>query len=164
MDCYRLLMSTVACLKSQVSTCACISVLGPPVCSQNCGMVEVGRNIWRSPGPTSLIKQYLLELVIQDHVREALEHLQGGRLHNPTGQPVPELSHLHSEKAFPDSQTEPPMLQLVPIVSCPVTEHHWKDPGYILFSSSLQVFIYMGEMPPETFSRMNSPSSLSLSS
>ena len=32
-------------------------------------MVEVGRDLWRSSGPTSLLKQGHLELVVQDQVQ-----------------------------------------------------------------------------------------------
>ncbi|KAK4810494.1 hypothetical protein QYF61_004274, partial [Mycteria americana] len=52
-------------------------------------MVEVGRDLWRSSGPTPLCQQGHLEPVAQDHVQTAFEHLQGGRLHNLPGQPVP---------------------------------------------------------------------------
>jgi len=48
-------------------------------------MVEVGRHLWRSAGPTPLLKQGCLELVVQDHVQTAFEYLQGGRLHNLPG-------------------------------------------------------------------------------
>jgi len=52
------------------------------------------------------------------------EYLQGWRLHNLSGQPVPGLGHPHSEETFPDVQMEPPVFQFVPIASCPVTGHH----------------------------------------
>uniref|UniRef100_A0A8B9ZIF6 ADP ribosylation factor guanine nucleotide exchange factor 1 n=1 Tax=Anas platyrhynchos TaxID=8839 RepID=A0A8B9ZIF6_ANAPL len=41
--------------------------------------------------------------VAQDHVKAAFEYLQGGRLHNPSGQPVPVLSNPHSE-ALPEQK------------------------------------------------------------
>ena len=47
----------------------------------------------------------------------AFEYLQGWRLHNLPGQPVPVLSHPHSKKVFPDVQTEPPVFQFVPFAS-----------------------------------------------
>ena len=61
--------------------------------SQNHRMVEVGRELWRSPGP-ALLQQGHPELGAQIHVQVALEGLRGG---NPTasGQPVPVLRHLH---------------------------------------------------------------------
>ena len=67
--------------------------------SQGHCMAEVGRDLWRSSGPTPLLKQGHPEPVAQDH-----EYLQGWRLHNHLGQPVPVLGHPHSEKVFPDVQ------------------------------------------------------------
>ncbi|KAK4831098.1 hypothetical protein QYF61_015296, partial [Mycteria americana] len=40
-------------------------------------MVEVGRGLWRSAGPTPLLKQGHLEPVAQDHFQMAFEYLQG---------------------------------------------------------------------------------------
>ena len=76
--------------------------------SQNHKMV-FGRELWRSPGLNPLLKQGHLELVAQDHVQTVFEYLQGWRLHNLSGKPVPVLSHSQSEKVFPDIQREPPM-------------------------------------------------------
>ena len=44
-----------------------------------------------------LLKQDHLEPVAQDHGQTAFEYLQGGRLHNLSGQLVPVLSHPHSK-------------------------------------------------------------------
>lgn len=38
------------------------------------------------------------------------------------------------------------MFQFVPVVSCPGTEHHWKEPGSVLFVPFLQVFININEI------------------
>lgn len=92
--------------------------------SQYHRMVEVGRDLWRSSCPALLLKQGHLEPVAQDHVQMAFEYLQGWRLDNFSGQPVPVLGHPYSEKVFPDVQTEPPVFQSVPITSGPVTGHH----------------------------------------
>lgn len=52
----------------------------------------------------------------------AFEYLQGGGLHNVSGQLVPVLSHLHS-KLFPDIEKEPHVFQfqfslpLVPLLN-----------------------------------------------
>ena len=43
-------------------------------------LVEVGKDLWRSSGPTPLLEQGHLELVAQDHIQMAFEYLQGGRL------------------------------------------------------------------------------------
>ena len=100
-------------------------------------MVEVGRDLWRLSCTTSLLKQCHLQEVGQDHVQTTSEYLQEWRLHNPYGQPVKVLSHLHSEKVSPDVQMELHLFQFVPIASSPVTGHHWKEPGSVLFTPSL---------------------------
>ena len=83
----------------------------------------------------------------------------------PLWQPVPVLGRLHREKLFPEVQEEAAVFQFVSTASGPVTEHHWKEPCSVLFSPSLQVFIYIDEIPLSLlFFRLNSPSSLSLSS
>ena len=92
--------------------------------SQNHRLAEVGRDVWRSSGLTPLLKQGHLEMVAQDHAQMAFEYLQGWRLHNLTGQPVPVLSHPHGEKVFPDVQREPAVFQFVPIASCSATGNH----------------------------------------
>jgi len=87
-------------------------------------MVEVGRGLWSSSGPTHLLKQGHPEKGVQNHTQTAFGYLQGWRLHNMPWQPVPVLSHPHTEKVFPDVQREPLMFQCVPIASGPVTGHH----------------------------------------
>jgi len=53
------------------------------------------------------------------------EYLRGGRLDlHHSGQPVPVLSHGHSEIMSPDVQEQPPVFQCVPISSGLVTGHH----------------------------------------
>ena len=44
------------------------------------------------------------------------------------------LCHPQSKKMFPDVQKEPPVFQVVPTAPGPGTEHHWKEPGSILFA------------------------------
>jgi len=56
--------------------------------AQNHRLTEVGRDLWRSSGPTPLIKQGHLEPVVQDHVQTGFEYLQGWRLHSLSGKPV----------------------------------------------------------------------------
>lgn len=36
-------------------------------------MVEVGRDLWRLSGPSTLLKQSHLQLIVQDHVQTAFE-------------------------------------------------------------------------------------------
>jgi len=114
--------------------------------SQNRRLAEVGRDFWRLSGPTTLLKQGHPEQVAQDRIQAAFEYLQGWRLHHLSGHPVPGLSHHHSVKVFPDVQREPPVSQFVPIASCPVTGHCWKEPGSVLCAPSLQLFVYVDEV------------------
>ena len=83
--------------------------------SRNHRIIEVGSDLWRSLGPTPLLKKGYLKLVAQDHVQMSFEYLQGWRLRNLSGQAVQVLSHPHSEKMFPDIQGEPPVFQFVPL-------------------------------------------------
>jgi len=69
-------------------------------------MAEVGRHLWSSSGPTSLLKQGHLQPVAQEHVWMAFKYLQGGECNDLPAQPVPVISHSHSEKVFPDVWTE----------------------------------------------------------
>nr|XP_009479083.1 PREDICTED: transmembrane protein C5orf28 homolog [Pelecanus crispus] len=94
--------------------------------SQNHGVVVVGRVFWRSSSPSPLLKQAHVEPVAQHHVQTAFEYLQGCRLPNLSGQPVPVHSHHHRENVFPYIQEEPPVFQSVPVASCPVSGHRWK--------------------------------------
>jgi len=63
-------------------------------------MAEFGRDPWRSSGPTLLLKQDHQEPGAQDHVQMAFECLQGGRLHNLSGQPLAILGHTHRVKKY----------------------------------------------------------------
>jgi len=83
--------------------------------SHNHRLFQIGRDLWRTPGPSPLLKQGHLELLVQDHVQTAFEYLQGWRFHNFPGQLVPALSHPHRKKAFPDVQREPPVFSLCPL-------------------------------------------------
>jgi len=66
-------------------------------------MTEVGRDLWRSSCPTPLLKQKHLQQIAQDDVQLAFEYLQGRKLHNLPGQPVPVLSHSHIQAKPPVS-------------------------------------------------------------
>lgn len=43
-------------------------------------MGNVGRELWKSSGPISLLTQGLLEPVAQDHIQMAFDYLQAWRL------------------------------------------------------------------------------------
>lgn len=57
--------------------------------SQDLRMVEVGKDFWRSPGPSPLLNQGHLDLVEQDCVQIVFRYPQEWRLHNLPGQPLP---------------------------------------------------------------------------
>ncbi|XP_074958280.1 A-type potassium channel modulatory protein KCNIP1 isoform X1 [Phalacrocorax aristotelis] len=56
-------------------------------------MVGVGRDFWRSSHPIPLLEQAHLEQGAQEHIQVGFDCLQGRRLHNLSGQPVPLLCH-----------------------------------------------------------------------
>jgi len=70
----------------------------PGSVAQNHRIVEVGRDLQSSSGPTSLLKQGHLKLVSQDCVQTDFEYLQIRTLHSLSGQPVPALSHPHGKR------------------------------------------------------------------
>lgn len=67
--------------------------------SQNERMVGVERHLWRSFGPTPLLKQGCLEQVAWDYAEKVFEYLQGRR----------------KKEVFPDVQMAPTIFQSVPI-------------------------------------------------
>ena len=83
--------------------------------SQNHRAAGVGGDLWRSSGPTTLLNQGHLGPVAQDHIQMASEYLQGWRLHNLHGEPVPVLHHPHSQKVFAGVQRDPPVFQFCPL-------------------------------------------------
>jgi len=87
-------------------------------------MVGVGRDLCGSSSPTPLPKQGHLLQAAQDCIQEGLEYLQRRRLHHLPAQPVPVLRHPQREEVLRHVQTEVPVLQFVPIASCPVTGHY----------------------------------------
>ena len=64
-------------------------------------------------------------------IQVGFEYLHRRRLHEPSGQPVPGLRQPQRKEVLPHVQTELPLLQFVPIASCPVTGHHWKESGQV---------------------------------
>ena len=115
--------------------------------SQNHGVTEVRRDLWRSSSPNALLKQSQLEPVAQDHIQTATEYLQRGRLHNLSVQPVPVLSHPHSEKVFPEVQREPAVFLCVPIASGPVTGRHWRVWLHLLCTLPSGVYTHWQDTP-----------------
>jgi len=82
-------------------------------------MFGVGRDLCGSSSPNPLPKQVHLQQAAQDLVPAGLEYLQRRRLHSLPGQAVPVLRHPQSEEVLPHVQVELPMLQFVPVASCP---------------------------------------------
>lgn len=88
----------------------------------------------------------------------AFEYIQEQRHHSLCGQPILLLSQ--SEVMLPDAQEEPLVFQW-----CPVPGQHRKEAVSVLFAPSLQVFMYIDEIPLTLpFFRLHYPSSPSLSS
>lgn len=80
-------------------------------------MVVAGRDLQRSSGPNSLLKQGYPEPGAQRHGQEASEYIQGQRLYSLSGQPVPLLGHPQSKNVFSHIQRKAPVFQGVPIAS-----------------------------------------------
>ena len=68
--------------------------------SQDDGMAEVGRNLWRSSGPSPLHKQGHRESVTQDHVQVTFTVSEHGDSTTLPGHPVAVLHHPHSKKSI----------------------------------------------------------------
>lgn len=106
--------------------------------SQYHGIVDIGRDIWRSSCPTPLQKQGHLETVVQNHVEMAFEYFWG-RLHSLSGQLVPMLGHPHSKKvSWCSDITSYFNLCSLPVVFSLGTS----EKSSALFAPSLQVLIY----------------------
>lgn len=85
----------------------------------------------------------------------AFDYLQGWRLHNIPGQPMPVLSHPH--RVFR-------VFQFVPVVSGPVPGNHWEESGSLFLHLPFRNSYTLMKFPMSFFfSRLKSPSSLSLS-
>lgn len=118
-------------------------------------MVEVGKDMWRLSGLTPVPSQGHLELVSQKQVQMAFEYLQGWRLHNIPGQFMPVLIHPH--RVFP-------VFQFVPVVSGPIPGNHWEESGSLFLHLPFRYSYTLMRFPLSFFfSRLKSPSSLSLS-
>ena len=82
-------------------TSECHSCLTHITESQNHRMVGVGRGLCGSSSPNPLPKHGHIEQTAQDLVQVGFEYLQRKRLHSPSGQPVPVLSHPQREEVLP---------------------------------------------------------------
>lgn len=98
-------------------------------------MVEVERVLWRLSCSNPLLKQGYLKQ----------PRTLSGQIFNilMDGDYTTSLGNLYlcivtlkkCLEVFPDVQRKPPVLQLVPVVSGPVTEHHGKETASVVFAS-----------------------------
>ena len=123
---------------------------------------EVRRDLWRSSGPITVLKQDHLEPVVQGHIQTTFD--MSPRRKTPQ-LPRTTCASAHSKKKSVSWCSNRMFCVSIcaHFASCPGTEQHWKEPGSNLFASSFQVFLYIDEIPPWAFSRLNSASSLSFS-
>lgn len=110
-------------------------------------LVTMLQNDWGQPGASGgCLIQPLLKQAHQFHA-VCSSSCPGGFWRSPrqrppaSGQPVLVLCHSHSTEVLPDGWREPSVFQFVPVASWPGTEHHWKEPGSVLFAPSLQLLI-----------------------
>lgn len=103
-------------------------------------MAEIGRDLWKSPGPIRS-EARCPEQVAQAHVQVAYEDFQGGN-YSLSGQTVPVLHHPHNREVLPHIQRQNPVFQFVPIASCSRTGHHRKQPDSILFTFPSGIYRY----------------------
>lgn len=99
-------------------------------------MVEVGRDPWRPSGPTLLLRQRHPEHFAQDHIQVGFEYLQRRRFCSLSGQTV--FSHPKVKKLFLIVSWNF-LFQFVPVVSCTIRWHQWRDSSPILLRSSLKI-------------------------
>lgn len=89
--------------------------------SQNYRMLEVGGDFWWSPGVTPTQARPPKAACLWPC-------FQGGRLHTLSW-----AQSLSQSKVLPCVQMDHPVFQLVPITSDLLTQHKWKEPGFIFF-------------------------------
>lgn len=93
------------------------TLVGPFQLTILCG--KAGRDHWRASSPNSLLQEGPLEHATQDYVLMVHEYLQGSKLHNISGQPIPMLSQPSHQKSFPYVHVECPVFQFLHLVSHP---------------------------------------------
>ena len=88
-------------------TCIHISASFAKLCIlQNHRTLGVGRDLWRSSHTTPLLDKVHPEQGTQERIQVDFECLQGRRLHNLSGQPVPLLCHPHRKEVFSHIEVE----------------------------------------------------------
>ncbi|KAK4810721.1 hypothetical protein QYF61_007695 [Mycteria americana] len=79
----------------------------------------------------------------------SFKYLQGWRLNHFPGQPVPMLDNPFSEEKFPNIQSQPPLVQLEAISSCPITCYLGEETNTHLATTSFQVVVESNKVSPE---------------
>ena len=107
-----------------------------------------------------------LEQAAQRPVQTYLEHLPRQSFHHLSGQPIPVLHYPYSKILLLHIQYKFPLFQMEIISPCPMTADPAKESVPFSLIASLQILSVatMGSAHNLLFTRMNSPSSLSLSS
>lgn len=85
----------------------------------------MGRDLCKSSHPT-LLEQDELKKGVQDFVKWTSEYLQGWRLHNLPGKPIPVFNHPYSKI---DLTFKPNFFQPMSLISSLFTEHCCEDPA-----------------------------------
>ena len=80
----------------------------------------------------------LLNHVPKCHVYTVFEPLQGWGAHHCPGQPGPVLHNSFGEEIFPDIRSEPPLVQLEAVSSCPVAGYLGAETNPRLTTTSCQ--------------------------
>lgn len=96
-------------------------------------MVEVGSDLWGLLGPTLLLKQSCLELVVHNFPAFLWNFCQ--------------CSVTLTVKSA-EIQRGPSAFQFVSVASGPATQHHWKETDSFFFVPLLQIFVHISETPP----------------
>ena len=114
-------------------------------------MAEAGRDLWWSSGPTPLLKQ--------DHLEPSVQGPRPDIFWISPSMEIPQPPLATCGSSWSPSQwqsvswcsdgTSCASFQSVPIVSGPVPGHLWAEPGSVLLTTFLQVFIYIDEIPPK---------------
>ncbi|KAK4820802.1 hypothetical protein QYF61_006927 [Mycteria americana] len=82
-------------------------------------------------------------------IQTSFKYLQGWRLNQFPGQPVPMLDNPLGEEKFPNIQSKPPLAQLEAISSCPITCYLGEETDPHLSTTSFQVVVESDEVSPQ---------------
>lgn len=130
--------------------------------SNNHGMADVGRGLWRSSSLNTQQKQVCIELLAQDCVQTASECLQGGDSTPYLGKVFHYLVTCMAQKCFLMLRQNLWCCTLCPlplVLALPLTRT-----GLCLCTLPSGIYYYQQDPPLSLFSRLNSPGSLSHSS